>query len=485
MRKKSRVLVTLKALTQYKSFLFGLLILMIFLGLTVYAAVTWPYEFAIKAWNNPAEWQNYPREAPPAWVALLLGRKEIDGFLVLQSTNPDVTVRKLEPSTNMEEVDVNIRFDYDAFPQNIQICFVPVRGSIPSNETPKDIGVRYLRWMKPNGVNVTLDIGRIPLADKHCVRLSPVIGGESPVITSYIKSMQKLYPDVDVAGIVKGLNLSYIHVMFADDSALMENQVIRPLSGIYKVKYRYQVKGIESLELSIVIVGNVYGLLGTDRIGRDLFMGIAWGTPYALAFGLLASVISTILAMLLAAVSAWYKSYIDVFTSRLNEIFIILPFLPTIIMIMILYGFTIWTLLGVVIAFSVLGSTGIKSQRALFLQIRELPYIEAAKAYGASNARIIFRYMIPKVLPVIIPNIVTAVPSFVFLEASLAILGVSDPSAITWGKILDEAYRSAALIGRAYHWIFAPSFALFLLSASFALIGFTLDRVLNPRLRQA
>jgi peptide/nickel transport system permease protein len=120
----------------------------------------------------------------------------------------------------------------------------------------------------------------------------------------------------------------------------------------------------------------------------------------------------------------------------------------------------------------------------MFFQIKEMGYIEAARAYGASNARIIFRYMVPRVISVLIPSIVTAIPGFVFLEAALAILGIVDPRLITWGKVLQEAYAAAALQGGYYHWILAPAISLFLLSIAFASIGFTLDKIFNPRLRE-
>ena len=80
-------------------------------------------------------------------------------------------------------------------------------------------------------------------------------------------------------------------------------------------------------------------------------------------------------------------------------------------------------MLGCIIALGIFGS-GITTYRSMFFQVKESGYIEAAKAYGASNARIIFRYMIPKIIPVLIPQFVTMVPSYVFLEASLGLYSV-------------------------------------------------------------
>lgn len=118
----------------------------------------------------------------------------------------------------------------------------------------------------------------------------------------------------------------------------------------------------------------------------------------------------------------------------------------------------------------------------MFLQVKESSYVEAARAYGASNLRIVFRYLIPRVFPVLIPGFVTAIPAFVFLEAGLAFLGLGDPSLPTWGKILNDSGIAALLQGH-YCWVMQPAILLMVSGFAFALIGFALDRIFNPRLR--
>jgi len=134
------------------------------------------------------------------------------------------------------------------------------------------------------------------------------------------------------------------------------------------------------------------------------------------------------------------------------------------------------------ILLSIFGS-GIKSYRAIFMQVKESPYIEAARAYGASDMRIIFQYMIPRVIPMLIPQLVTAIPSFVFLEASLALLGLADPVLPTWGKIINDARSQGALFHGQYYWMLEPAVLLMLTGLGFAMLGFALDRIFNPRLR--
>jgi peptide/nickel transport system permease protein len=146
------------------------------------------------------------------------------------------------------------------------------------------------------------------------------------------------------------------------------------------------------------------------------------------------------------------------------------------------YSRSIWVILGVVILLSIFGA-GIKSYRAIFLQVKESPYIEAARAYGAGNLRIIVQYMIPRIVPLLIPQLVVLIPSYVFLEATLAVLGLGDPVLPTWGKVIDDANRNGALFNGYYYWVLQPAALLIVTGLGFAMVGFALDRVFNPRLR--
>jgi len=152
------------------------------------------------------------------------------------------------------------------------------------------------------------------------------------------------------------------------------------------------------------------------------------------------------------------------------------------IMIGTLYSRSIWTILSVTILLSIF-TGGIKGYRAIFLQVKESTYIEAARAYGANNGRIIMRYLIPRMIPLLIPGLVSAVPAFVFLEASLAVLGLGDPVLPTWGKIINDAQNNGALYKGYYYWILEPAVLLMFTGLGFAMLGFALDRIFNPRLR--
>ena len=118
--------------------------------------------------------------------------------------------------------------------------------------------------------------------------------------------------------------------------------------------------------------GLVHGIAGTDHRRRDLSVALLWGTPIAMAFGLLAAIGTTVTTMGIAAVGVWYGGWLDGLIQRITEINAIIPLLPILIMVGTFYSRSIWLMLGLVILLSIFGLS-IKNYRAIFLQVRELP----------------------------------------------------------------------------------------------------------------
>lgn len=256
-----------------------------------------------------------------------------------------------------------------------------------------------------------------------------------------------------------------------------------PLKGEYKLVIDgYLFEDGADIDTSLVVYGKVHGMAGTDHQRRDIMVALLWGTPIALAFGLVAAVGTSLITLFLAAAGVWFGGWIDSTIRRITEVNMILPMLPILIMIGTFYSRSIWVILSAVVILSIFGAS-ILTYRAMFLQVKESGYIEAARAYGASSSRIIFRYMIPRVVPVLIPGFVVQIPAFVFLEASLAVLGLGDPVIPTWGKLLEDAYTNGALYMGHYYWVLQPAVLLMLAGLGFSMLGFALDRVFNPRLR--
>jgi peptide/nickel transport system permease protein len=172
---------------------------------------------------------------------------------------------------------------------------------------------------------------------------------------------------------------------------------------------------------------------------------------------------------------------VDDLLQRLTEANMILPVLAISILVFALYNINLWIILGVVIFLKAFSSP-VKSFRAAFMQVKEAPYVEAAQAYGASDPRIILKYMVPRIFPVLIPQMVTLIPSLVFLEATLGLFNVYDPRFPTWGRVIYGALVNNALWGGSAYWVLEPLSLLLLTALGFSLFGYALERILNPRL---
>jgi len=438
-----------KEFTQYPSAIMGLVIIAALIVLSIYTVIVIPYAEGLRLWRGGEDiWIENPRNARPRWVNVFLKERLPETIIV--NTTPGAAKLGKPLSGGLRALDMTLSFDYpyDAFPSEINL-FLKAK----FKESRPYVS---FSWLTPDG-------RRIPLGERS------VRGAERFSISLDRNLAQRLGRRPPEIG------------LFTRPDATIENAV--PLKG----RYQLQLEGFffeegSDLEARLVVYGQVYGLAGTDHRRRDLMVALLWGTPVALAFGFLAAVGSTLTTLLIAAIGVWFGRWVDAAIQRVTEVNAILPVLPILIMIGIFYSRSLWVMLGAIILLSIF-SLGIKTYRSILLQVKESPYIEAARTYGTGNFRIIFRYMIPRIIPVLIPQFVTLIPSFVFLEAGLAVLGLGDPVLPTWGKVVNDAYANGALYKGYYYWVLAPSFLLMLTGAGFALVGFALDRVFNPRLR--
>lgn len=423
----------------------GLVIIGLLLFLSAYAVVALPYREAIRLWRGgEMQWLESPRNARPLWVNWLPGR-DLPPSIVIDSSR--VPRREKDLGGGVREFTFSLPFDfpYAEFPQELSVFFTP--------KFDKSAPQAALAWRTPHGAEIRLTELTVHRAEIYR------ISGDS--------QLREALGDRPELALLRD-----------------RGDPARPLPGRYElVVTGFLFEPDSRIDARLVVYGWVYGLAGTDHLRRDLMVALLWGTPIAMAFGLLAAVGSTVSTLVIAALGVWYGRWIDGAIQRITEVNLILPALPILIMIGTLYSRSIWVILGVVILLGVF-SGSIKTYRALFLQVKETPYIEAARAYGVRNLRAVFSYMIPRAVPVLIPQFVTLIPSFVFLEASLAVLGLGDPVLPTWGKILEDAYSRGALFNGYYYWVLEPAVLLILSGLGFTMLGFALDRVFNPRLRE-
>ena len=435
-----------REILRYPSALVGLAIIGLLVFTAVYAVIKIPYRQAIELWRGgEAAWYQNPKYAPPAWFNLFTSKKMPVSFDV-KTTNGTMSKKVTPGAQNTGSVDINYSFDfqYDDYPQELMVYFT-------TKYAVKQPFVSVI-WLTPDGRKIRIDdfgvAQRQTLRFSQDQRLIQRLKGEDP--------MKALFQDPKTGNIVKG-------------------------------KYQLQITGTtfeqgSDIDAEFVFQGKVFGIAGTDHQRRDLTISLLWGAPVALIFGLIASLGTLILTMIIAAIGTWYGGWVDELIQRITEVNLVLPFLSILVMIGTFYSRSLWVILSVTVLLSIFTGS-IKSYRAIFLQVKESMYIEAARAYGASDFRIIFVYLIPRMIPLLIPAMVSSVPSFIFLEASLAVLGLGDPVLPTWGKMINDADTNGALYKGYYYWIIEPAVLLMVTGFGFAMLGFALDRVFNPRLR--
>lgn len=436
-------------LRRYPSALVGIALIGIILAIAIYGVIAIPYNEAIRLWRGGEDvWRETPRHARPAWINWFRSEKLPETIIVRTQDTPDAKT-VIPYGGGFSEIQVVFEFEYtaDDFPSELTLFL----NGVYDREAP------YVdaTWITPDGREIRLS--EFAVGRSHSYRISQD--------NQVRRRVGDLRPEIG---------------LFRDPSVTDRNV---PLKGTYKlVLDGYLFEDGSTIEGSLISYGKVHGVAGTDHRRRDLSVALIWGAPIALTFGLVAAVGTSLISMALSAMAVWFGGFIDWLIRRITEVNMIIPMLPFLMMIGIFYSRSLWVILGCVVILSIFGSS-ILTYRAMFLQVKESGYIEAARSYGASSARIIFRYMLPKIVPVLIPSLVVTIPSFVFLEANLAILGLGDPILPTWGKLLNDAYEQGALYQGHYYWVLEPAALLMLSGLGFSMLGFALDRVFNPRLR--
>jgi peptide/nickel transport system permease protein len=236
------------------------------------------------------------------------------------------------------------------------------------------------------------------------------------------------------------------------------------------------------LDSRLIIGGKAFGLMGTDELRRDLAVGLLWGTPLALFIGISVAVGSVVMGLIYGVYAGYKGKFTDESMMRLNDVIYALPALPFLIILVATISNSIFLLVGFLMLFGWVGIA--KVSRSMTLQIKTKGYIEASQMMGQKNSKIIFKHIIPQLLPYAFASIAISVPAAITTEAGLSFLGLGDPSFPTWGQILHDANTYGAAARGLWWWIVPPGIMIAITGLSFVFLGNALDAIVNPRLKR-
>ncbi len=222
-------------------------------------------------------------------------------------------------------------------------------------------------------------------------------------------------------------------------------------------------------------------LLGTNDVGQDLASEMIFGNRVSLSVGIVAAAVALLIGTLVGVVAGYYPKRLGAVMMRGVDVVLILPFLPLLIVLAAYLG---RSLLNTILVIGVLiWAEPARVIRSQVLSLRSREYVLAARSMGAPDRWTILRHIVPRTALLATGSFVRAVSNAILLEASLSFLGLGDPIQKSWGSTLFWAQNRGAFLTPAWKWwVLPPGLLIMLASLGFALVAFSLEERINPRL---
>jgi peptide/nickel transport system permease protein len=221
--------------------------------------------------------------------------------------------------------------------------------------------------------------------------------------------------------------------------------------------------------------------LGTDDGGKDVLSQFIYGARVSLIVGFVASLITVTVGGLVGLFAGYYGGRAGTLLMRITDIFLVIPDLPLYVVLVALLGPSIW---NIILAISIISWTS--TARLVYAQVisvKERLFVLRARAIGASNVHIIRHHIFPLVLPIILAQNALVISVVILSEAGLAFLGLGDPTLVSWGTMLNFAFGRGAITLGAWWALLPPGLGIVWLVLAWTLLGYTLEEIVNPRLR--
>ncbi len=446
-----------------KSGIVGLVLFAFFLILVIFEPLLVPFPEASSRWNDMAYWQDNPSGVPPAWMNAFTDQKRA---ISVRDENAHITENEITRG-RMYEVVYSYDYQYDVAPRDMIFHLV-------GDGTAQVM----LTMTRPDGINVIL-------MRSTTVRLSEGINVRLSLDNDTRDNAFRFgttHEDRAVSGRLTQQLIRPTDVYFSKAQFGIMNRP-EALKGTYTFTAQVFFSSDQSRldESFYVVAGRVSGFLGTDIRKRDIWSGIVAGTKWALLIGMLTALMAVGIGVIYGVMGAYLGGWKDALMQRIFEIFLSIPILPILIVLSAVFRPSIWILILLMSMFFWTGP--VKTVRSIGLQIKEETFIEASKALGASSWRLIFKHMIPLLIPYSFASMALYIPQAIVFEASVSLLGLGDRTIVTWGQILQDAWRSGAVLNSQWWWVVPPGMFVAIMGMTFAFIGFAMDKILHPKLR--
>jgi len=434
----------------------GIGILVGLISISIGTAIIFPVE-TFQQWNNPQSWLSYPKTAMPSWVNLFMFEKIPEHKILDEPVVSTLTVGEISVVSHQ----FNVNYEYDDFPSDFIYEFTAKYSGAPllqmSVVRPDGNVLKILSTSLPNTSEMVLHNEKIFSTDGT---IKKNLSLESNLFNFNIED----YPTQDI-----------IFSKLSEHSVLKGNYAF--LINLYAVE-----KENSFVDSILIVGGKAFGLMGTDELRRDLAIGLLWGTPLALFIGIAVAVGSVVMGLVYGVYAGYKGKFTDESMMRFNDVIYALPVLPFLIILAVTVGNSIFLMIGFLMIFGWVGIA--KVSRSMALQIKIKGYVEASKMMGQKDSKIIFKHIIPQLLPYAFASIAISVPAAITTEAGLSFLGLGDPSFPTWGQILRDAYTYGAAARGLWWWIVPPGIMIAITGLSFVFMGNALDVIVNPKLRR-
>jgi peptide/nickel transport system permease protein len=401
-----------------------------------------------KQWNNPSAWTSFPKSALPSWVNFFLVKK-IPEHQMLENTQTTVqTGQDARVMTQSFETD----YFFDYFPNDFIYQYTAEYQGTP---------VLEFDVTRPDGLTLHLLSYSLPDVKTRTVFSDKVFSANDSIRKNILLASGKFAFPIE--------NMAVEEAVF---SKLDSHEVLK---GKYTFVAKISTADAQSTihDSKLIIGGKVFGLVGTDEQRRDLAIGLLWGTPLALFIGITVSVASVVSGLVYGVFAGYKGGRTDESMMRFNDIIYALPALPFLIILAVTISSSIFLMIGFLMIFGWVGIA--KVSRSMALQIKNRQFVEASKTMGQSSSKIIFKHIIPQIMPYALASIAISVPAAITTEAGLSFLGLGDPSFPTWGQILHDASTHGAVTRGLWWWVIPPGIMISITGLAFVFVGNALD----------